>query len=328
MNKGFWQHLNKPFLVLAPMEDVTDIAFRSIISKYSKGTGASYVSFTEFTSADGLVFADEKGQAKLRAKLRLTEAERPVVAQIFSALPENMEKAARIVAELGFDGVDINMGCPDRSVEKQGAGAALIKDPKRAQELIYAAMRGAGDLPVSVKTRVGYDSEELTTWLPALLETDLAAITLHARTRKDMSKVPARWEYIKEAVAIRDAQKKETFIIGNGDVRDVLHAQECAAQSGSDGVMIGRGIFGNPWAMSDYKPTLEEKLRVLIEHAILFEKEFDGIKTFAVMRKHFSSYVEGFRGAKELRITLMTCTTADEVQKVIEEYLSKLHTEQ
>lgn len=317
---SFWQQLHKPFLVLAPMEDVTDAAFRSVIAKYSKEKGGEYVTFTEFTSADGIVFADEKGQRKLRKKLQFEESERPIVAQIFSATPEHIKKAAALVKELGFDGVDINMGCPDRAVEKQGAGAALIKNPKLAQEIIYAAKEGAGELPVSVKTRVGYDEVELDEWLPALLETKPAAITLHARTRKELSKVPARWELVKEAVAIRNSLGSETLIIGNGDVQNVDHAQQLAEESGADGVMMGRGIFGNPWGMSDYKPTLEEKLEALIKHTKLFEKEFTGIKSFATMRKHFSSYIEGFPGAKELRIQLMECDTAEEVEKVIREH--------
>tara|TARA_B100000745_G_scaffold94511_1_gene59677 strand:- start:24258 stop:25175 length:918 start_codon:yes stop_codon:yes gene_type:complete len=302
------------------MEDVTDTAFRSVIAKHSKGKGGEYVTFTEFTSADGIVFADEKGQRKLRKKLQFEESERPIVAQIFSATPEHIRKAADLVKELGFDGVDINMGCPDRAVEKQGAGASLIKDPKLAQEIIYAAKEGAGCLPVSVKTRIGYEKNELSEWLPTLLETRPAAVTLHARTRKELSKVPARWELIKEAVAIRDSLCSQTLIIGNGDVQNIEHAQQLAEESEADGVMIGRGIFGNPWGMSNYKPTLEEKLEALIEHTKLFEKEFTGTKSFATMRKHFSSYVEGFSGAKELRMQLMKCDMAKEVEKVIRGY--------
>ncbi|MAJ97058.1 MAG: tRNA-dihydrouridine synthase [Parcubacteria group bacterium] len=324
---NFWETLEKPFFVCAPMEDVTDAAFRSIIAKYSKGTGGKYVTFTEFTSADGLVFADEKGQKKLRMKFKFGEKERPIVAQIFSATPEHIEKAAAVALECGFDGVDINMGCPDRSVEKQGAGAALIKNPQLAQEIIYAAKKGAGDLPVSVKTRVGYDKVELKQWLTILLETNPAAITLHARTRKQMSKVPAQWNLIADAVAIRDAffdaKKQKTLIIGNGDVVSIMHARERAEESGADGVMIGRGMFGNPWAMSEYIPTLEEKLAVLMEHSDLFEKVFDGKKSFATMRKHFSSYVEGFEGAKQLRIALMACADAAQVREVIEKHLAE-----
>ncbi len=236
-----------------------------------------------------------------------------------------MEQAARIARELGFDGIDINMGCPDKAVEKQGAGSALIKNPQLAKEIIYATKEGAGELPVSVKTRIGYNEDQLHEWMPTLLETKPAVITLHARTRRELSKVPARWDCIREAVALRDAscnsaefQNEKTLIVGNGDVENVAHARERAAESGADGVMIGRGMFGNPWVMTDYAPTLEEKLAALIEHTELFEKEFVGIKSFAVMRKHFSSYIEGFAGAKELRNALMQCNTAAEVRAVLE----------
>ena len=221
------------------------------------------------------------------------------------------------------------MGCPDRAVEKQGAGSALIKNPQLAQEIIHATKAGAGDLPVSVKTRVGYDTIELDTWLPVLLEANPAVVTLHARTRKELSKVPAQWNLIADAVKIRDSfhlstESEKTLIVGNGDVQSLAHGRELVAQTGADGVMLGRAMFGNPWVMSEYQPTHEEKLRALVEHAYLFEKEFSHInKSFAVMRKHFSSYVEGFQGAKELRIALMNCKNAPEVDEVISTYLAK-----
>lgn len=316
---NFWQQLHTPFFVLAPMDDVTDAAFRHIIAAHSKAHSGAYVTFTEFTSADGLVHADEKGQRRLRAKLRYSEIERPVVAQLFSSTPKNMEHAAALARELGFDGIDINMGCPDRSVEKQGAGSALIRNPEHAQEIIHATKSGAGDLPVSVKTRIGYTKNELATWLPNLLAAKLAAVTIHARTRNELSKVPARWEHIKEAVAIRDAitSSSETRIIGNGDVQSLAHARELIAKSGADGAMLGRAMFGNPWVMCEHQPTTAEKIQALIEHTELFEKEFTDIKSFAIMRKHFASYIEGFDGAKEVRTKLMACDTAQEVKDIL-----------
>lgn len=316
---NFWQQLEKPVFVLAPMDDVTDVAFRHIIATHSKAHGGAYVTFTEFTSADGLVFADDKGQMRLRAKLRYTEIERPVVAQIFSSTPKHMEQAAAMARELGFNGVDINMGCPDRSVEKQGAGAALIKEPEHAKEIILATKEGAGDLPVSVKTRVGYAKSELETWLPHILSTKPAVVTIHARTRNELSKVPARWEHIQEAVEIRDSitTKDETLIVGNGDVQNTKHARELVAQTGADGAMLGRAMFGNPWVMCEYEPSIDEKIEALIAHTEMFEKEFTGIKSFAIMRKHFASYIEGFAGAKELRTKLMACETAREVTELL-----------
>ncbi|PCI29286.1 dihydrouridine synthase [Candidatus Kaiserbacteria bacterium] len=311
---NFWNDLEKPIHTMAPLEDVTDAAFRAVISKHSD---IKHVTFTEFTSADGLFFADERGQEKLRAKLKFSESERPIVAQLFTSNPERMKKAASIARDLGFDGVDINMGCPDRSVEKQGAGAALIKTPELAKEIILAAMEGAGDLPASVKTRIGYSKNELEEWLPAILSTNPAVVTIHARTRAQMSKVDADWSTLEQAVGIRDRLGSDTLIIGNGDVKDVEDGIKRTKESGADGFMIGRGIFGNPWVFSSHVPTFNEKLEVLIEHSELFEKEFDGIKSFATMRKHFSSYVEGFPGAKELRIKLMGCKDAKEVRNLL-----------
>ena len=180
---NFWEKLNKPIFVLAPMADVTDAAFRRIIAKYGKPD----VFWTEFVSADGLTLAPEEGRKKLLRDLEYSESERPIVAQFFTSNPENMKKAAELAVELGFDGIDINMGCPDKSVEKQKAGAALIKNPKLAREIIRAAKAGAGSLPVSVKTRLGYNKDELETWLPELLAEEPAVVTIHARTRKEMS---------------------------------------------------------------------------------------------------------------------------------------------
>ena len=196
---GFWQKLNKPIFVLAPMADVTDAAFRRIIAKYGKPD----VMWTEFVSADGLALAPEAGRKKLLKHLEYSESERPIVAQFFTSTPENMKKAAKLALELGFDGVDINMGCPDRSVEKQGAGASLMKNVALARELVRAAKEGAGTLPVSVKTRTGYSKPDLENWLPEILKEDPAVVTVHARTRKEMSKVPARREFVKLALQFK-----------------------------------------------------------------------------------------------------------------------------
>ena len=191
---NFWQQLKKPFLVVAPMADVTDASFRRMIAKYSAHTradgtvGGPDVMWTEFVAADGLMRATPEGKMKLMADLKYSEEERPIVAQLFSSNPEYMEQAASLCRELGFDGVDINMGCPDRTIEKQGCGSAMIKTPEIAKEIIRYSKRGAGNVPVSVKTRLGYNHDELEEWLPALLSQSPAAITIHARTRKDMSK--------------------------------------------------------------------------------------------------------------------------------------------
>ncbi|MCR4336423.1 MAG: tRNA-dihydrouridine synthase family protein, partial [Candidatus Omnitrophica bacterium] len=219
----------RPIMILAPMADVTDSAFRRIIAKYGKPD----VMWTEFVSADGL--CHPKGREKLLIDLSYTEAERPIVAQLFSGRPEKMREASKLAQELGFDGVDINMGCPDRAVEKQCAGASLMKNPTLARELIRAAKEGAPNIPVSVKTRLGYNKDELETWLPELLAEEPAVVTIHCRTRKEMSDVPARWERVKRAVEIRNELKSKTLIFGNGDVLDIQDAQKKAEETGADG---------------------------------------------------------------------------------------------
>lgn len=312
-------------MALAPMADVTDAAFRRIIAKYSKCQvpgvlPVEYVTWTEFVSADGLVLAPEEGRRKLMVDLMYTESERPIVAQFFTSHPEHMEKAAVLARELGFDGVDINMGCPDKSIEKQGAGAAHIKDPGRAKEVIAAAKQGAGPLPVSVKTRLGYNTDELDTWLPHVLSTKPAVVTLHARTRKEMSLVPARWERVKAAVEIRNSVAPEVLLFGNGDVQSVADAREKVSETGADGAMLGRAIFGNPWLFAETKPSREEKLRVMVEHTKLYE-ELLPEKSFAIMKKHYKAYVNGFEGAAELRAALMNAPDAEAVEAIVLQFL-------
>lgn len=337
---------------MAPMADVTDPAFRRLIAKYGKPD----VMWTEFVSANGLMSA---GREILQRDLAFSESERPIVAQLFSSDPEKMEGAARLCAELGFDGIDINMGCPDKTIEKQGAGAAMIKDPETAIAIIAAAKRGAGDIPVSVKTRVGYNSVQINEWIPLLLKQDIAALTVHARTRKELSKVPAQWDYIKEVVRLRDELAPETVIIGNGDVTSLKDGRLKAEATGADGIMVGRALFGNPWlfdesremvaglpqksalqkipflgklfqtrrtaAQSAVKPiTVSERLTVLVEHTKLFEELLGDIKSFAIMKKHYKAYCTGFPGAKELRMQLMDeAKDARDVERIVKDFLQK-----
>lgn len=324
--QGFWKTLPKPFFALAPLANVTDAAFRRLIAAHGK----PHVFFTEFVSADGLC---SSGREVLLNDLIYTEGERPIVAQLFGAHENTMEQAAALAARLGFDGVDINMGCPDKAVEKQGAGAAHMKNYEQAKAIIRAAKRGVASevqggkspIPVSVKTRIGYNKNELEAWLPALLEEELAAITIHARTRKEMSKVAARWDTVARAVSIRDEQKSTTLIIGNGDVKDLNDAREKARENGADGVMLGRAVFGNPWLFADAasSPSVEEKLRVMVEHTELFEKLLGTVKSFAIMKKHYKAYVEGFPGAKELRMKLMEAHDAKEVGATVASFLGE-----
>lgn len=336
---NFWQQLPKPIFVLAPMADVTDAPFRRMIAKYSAHTrkdgtvGGPDVMWTEFVAADGLVRATPEGKEKLMADLMYSEEERPIVAQLFTSNVEHMEYAAKLCRELGFDGVDINMGCPDKSIEKQGCGSAMIKNPESARAIIQAAKRGAkmgetDGIPVSVKTRIGYNHDQLEEWLPAILSESPAAVILHARTRKEMSKVPARWEHIKRAVEIRNELGSETLILGNGDVVSLADAQTKVDETGADGVMLGRAIFGNPWLFHPEKDLsnieLEERLRVMVEHTKLFE-ELLSFKNFSIMKKHYKAYVNSFSGAAELRAELMEQNTAAEIEQVVESFLKNLN---
>lgn len=311
-------------MALAPMADVTDPAFRRLIAKYGKPD----VMWTEFISADGLFMG---GYDALIKDLAFSDGEHPIIAQFFTSKPDMIKRAAALALSLGFDGVDINMGCPDRSVEKQGAGAALIKNPSLAIELIHAAKEGATSgtksIPVSVKTRLGYSKNELDTWLPALLSAKPALVTLHARTRKEMSKVPAHWDEITRAVRIRNEHGSKTLICGNGDALTLSEADAKVAETGADGIMIGKGIFGNPWLFNRdvRKEDLDTAtiLRVMVEHTKFFE-ELLPHKNFAIMKKHYKAYVHGFDGAKELRMKLMETKTAAEVQKLTEDFISTL----
>ncbi len=310
MQRGFWDTLPRPFFCLAPMANVTDAAFRRIITLYGKPD----VFWTEFVSADGL---QSSGREKLLIDLSFESKERPIVAQLFGSRPEIMERSAALIAELGFDGVDINMGCPDRAIEKQGAGAALIKDPTLARELIEAARQGVRDaIPVSVKTRTGYNKNSAEEWIGHLLLARPAVITLHARTRKEMSRVSADWESVRLAVTV--ATGTGTRIIGNGDVETVMDAREKAREYGCDGVMLGRGIFGNPWLFAERTPDVCERLTVMVEHSRMFEAILGEHKSFSIMRKHFGAYVKGFVGAAELREKLMRTETADEVEQIVQ----------
>lgn len=319
INNNFWAKLPRPFFCLAPMSDVTDEPFRKMIAKYGRGDtrtgGGPDVFWTEFVAADGL--ADKLGRKKLAHILKYSEGERPIVAQVFGANPEKMEIACRLIASLGFDGIDINMGCPDKSVVAQGAGSALIKNPSLARKIIQAARAGieaAGQhLPVSVKTRIGFNQETIDTWIPEILQSRPAALTVHLRTRKEESLPPAHWEFMPKIIAWRDKISPETLIIGNGDVQDRADGERRAKESGCDGLMIGRGFFGRPWLLSSSAHVFDEspqkKLQVLAEQIKLFEKTLGGIKSFEVMKKHFKAYTNGFPGAKELRARLMIADT-------------------
>ncbi len=318
MNRDFWNNLPQPFFVLAPMYDVTDAAFRRIV----RSCGRPNVFFTEFTSSDGLV---STGRDRLMHMLRFDKEEKPIVGQIFGAQPENFYKAAQLLAGLGFDGIDINMGCPDKSMMKNGSCAALFRTPKLAQEVVQATREGAGSLPVSMKIRIGDTKVDWESWVATLLETQPAAVSIHLRTRKEMSKVPAHWELMPQIVKfIHDNTEPVTrpLIIGNGDVLTLQEAKEKAALTGCDGIMIGRGVFSNPWVFAEDEPSdhpLPKRLALLLQHAQWFEQEFSGIKRFEVLKRFFKIYVHGFDGAAELREKLYTATSAKEIEQILVE---------
>ncbi len=314
---GFWSTLPRPIFVLAPMADVTDAAFRRIIAKYGKPD----VFVTEFVSVDGLCSA---GRPALLKSLMYHESERPILAQFFGDDPELFYQCAELAVELGFDGIDINMGCPVKTVTKTGSGAALIKYPEIAKEVILATKRGAGKLPVSVKTRIGWNREVINEWLPHVLEAEPAVLTVHLRTAKEMSLVPAHWELMHKAVEV--VRQTDTILLGNGDVKDLEHARQLAEQTGIDGVMLGRAVFGNPWLFNrevsiDQIP-LEERFRVMIEHSRLYEEIFAGKKNFAVMQKHVRAYITGFNGAREIRKSLEGMQDTGDLERIIESYFN------
>jgi tRNA-dihydrouridine synthase len=321
---SFWQSLPKPFFALAPMADVTDPAYRRLIAQIQRPD----VMWTEFVSADGIHATRERkkmldAENPLVRDLQYSEGERPIVAQLFSSNPEAMAYAAELCAKLGFDGIDINMGCPDRSIEKQGSGAAMIKTPELAVKIVQAAKDGAargkeGGLPVSVKTRIGYNTEIIDEWIPAILSADLAALTMHLRTRKEMSAVPAHWELLPKVVALRDKHAPHTLIIGNGDLKSLEEARAKIKETGADGMMLGRAIFGNPWLFTDRAVdsiSPRERIELLVTLARNFE-ELRPQKSFHILKKHIKAFITGWDNAAELRGKLMETETADQLAAI------------
>ena len=250
--------------------------------------------------------------------LEYGHSERPVIAQFFGSDPEQFHRCATLAVDLGFDGIDINMGCPDRSVLRQKAGAALIRDSRLAIEIIKATREGAHGLPVSVKTRIGHASDTVEEWIGWLLTALPSAIAIHARTVKERSDVPAHWDAVERACKL--AHGSNIPIIGNGDVRSVAHGRELTERTGADGVMIGRSVFGNPRIFSDSgRPNdLTIVVAAMLTHAILYDLLFAGRKNFVDLRRHFKAYVGGFTGAKKLRIELMETKNVAAVERIAE----------
>lgn len=317
------QTLPKPFFVLAPMDDVTDTVFRQMVHQWAPAD----LYFTEFVNADGL---QSPGRPRLLKKLKFNEMEGPLIAQIWGREPENFYKTARQIAdgtfarELGlpegvnFAGIDLNMGCPQKTEIKNGTCSALINDRPRAGELIDAVKEGAGDsLPVSVKTRLGYNEVDLT-WHEFLFNKKLNMLSIHGRTKREMSKVPAHWDLIGEVSKLRASLSPETLIVGNGDVLSRKHGLELATQYDLDGIMIGRGIFHDPYAFAADSPfaqmSREQKLNMYKSQVEMFaETWLNNERPIHTLNKFCKIYINGFDGAKELREKLMASRTYDEL---------------
>ncbi len=319
--KNFWNELQKPIFIMAPMDDVTDTVLRQVIARYGKPA----VLFTEFTNVEGMF---SKGERLVMQRLRYTEAERPLVAQIWGTHPENFFKAAKKLIDMGFDGIDLNMGCPASGVMQKGACSGLINNRPLAKEIIDATKEGAaGIIPVSVKTRLGFRAIDFD-WIAFVLEQDPAVLTVHARTVSEMSKVPAHWDKLKIVADMRNAMRSSTLIIGNGDVKSLSEAKQKVAEAGADGAMIGRGIFDNPYLFSETitlrDKTPEEKLHLLLEHMRLWQDTWGNTKHFPTLRKFFKVYANGFPGAQDLRMQLMETQNPEETEYVVSSFLQAL----
>ncbi|WPK13123.1 tRNA-dihydrouridine synthase [Lysinibacillus louembei] len=311
---NFWLDLPKPFFILAPMEEVTDVVFRHVIAE----AGRPDVFFTEFTNSASYCHPD--GVESLRGRLAFTEDEQPIVAHIWGDNPEHFRQMSIGMKERGFKGVDINMGCPVDNVAERGKGAGLILHPELAAEIIQAAK--AGGLPVSVKTRIGFtEIDEWREWLSHILKQDIANLSIHLRTRKEMSKVAAHWELIADIKKLRDEIAPNTLLTINGDIPDRTTGLKLAEQYGIDGVMIGRGVFTNPYAFEKepQEHNAEEYLSLLSLHLDLYDhysNEFE-TRSFRALQRFFKIYVRGFKGASHLRNELMNVNSTDEARELL-----------
>lgn len=319
MKENFWSELPRPFFILAPMEDVTDIVFRHVVSEAARPD----VFFTEFTNTES--YCHPEGIHSVRDRLTFSEDEQPMVAHIWGDKPEQFRKMSIGLKEMGFKGIDLNMGCPVANVAKKGKGSGLILRPERAAEIIQATKEGG--LPVSVKTRLGYyEIDEWKDWLKHVFEQDIANLSIHLRTRREMSKVDAHWELIEAIKTMRDEIAPHTLLTINGDIPDRQKGLELANKYGVDGVMIGRGIFHNPFAFEKEprEHTSEELLDLFRLHLSLYEKySNEETQQFKALRRFFKIYIRGIKGASQLRHKLMSTETIDEARELLDEFEAK-----
>lgn len=315
--KNFWKDLPRPFTVLAPLDGVTDVVFRQMVVKMGKPD----VLFTEFTMTEGLF---SHGHERVVQNFMFHPNEQPVVAQIWGTNPEKFYKTAQFVKELGFAGIDINMGCPERTVIKSGACSALIKNPSLATELIQATKEGSGDLPVSVKTRIGFSHEVIDEWIAFLLKQNLATLSVHLRTTAEMSKVPAHWELMPRVMKLREELAPDTIIVGNGDITSLEEIDEKYKEYGCEGYMIGRGIFANPWvfnrSVAMHEKTVQERVDLYLQHIEEFEKTWKGKHNFALLKKFAKTYISNFPDSSSFREKLMLSKNIEELKQTLTSY--------
>ena len=322
---NFWQSLQKPIIALAPMEDVTDTVFREVIRSVSE-QDALHVMFTEFTSTDGL--CNNKGREFVSTRLVVNETERALlkatntklVAQIWGSDPEKFHESAKLISAMGlFDGIDINMGCPVKKVVKNKSCSALINYPELAREIIVAIREGTR-LPVSIKTRIGFNNVITEKWIGNLLDENPAAITIHGRTQKMLSTGNAMWTEIGKAVQLRNERNSDTLILGNGDVDSYATVLARVRDFGVDGVMVGTGIFKNPWLFnkSQSEITMEMRIALLVKHITLYNTSFGETQNYNVLKRFFKIYLNGFEGAAHWRDQLMHTKNCVEALELIQ----------
>jgi tRNA-dihydrouridine synthase len=292
------------------MDGVTDVVFRQIVTQIGKPD----VLFTEFVSCDGLM---STGRKKVGQGLLFKPNEQPIVAQIWGSNPKNFYETAKYVKKLGFSGIDINMGCPHRPVIKNGACSALIKNHSLAEEIIKATKEGAVDLPISVKTRIGFETENIEEWIGFLLQQNLAALTIHLHTVAELSRVPAHWELMPRILEMRDKYAPETVIVGNGEIASLSEVKEKYKNYGCEGFMIGRGIFANPWVFSREKAdiTVEGRFEIFLRHIDLHEETWGNKKNYANLKKFCKAYINNFSGAAKYREKIMEAKSLSQLRE-------------
>lgn len=312
---NIYQSFEKPVMSLAPMEDVTDTVFRQIVAS----VGRPDIFYTEFVNVEGL---NSDGKESIIHRLKYDPLEKPIVAQLWGVRPENFFKGAKLVKELGFDGVDINMGCSVKKVVSKYAGSGMMNvDRSLVKEVIHSVKDGADGLPVSVKTRLGWLYYDLE-WLGFLLDQDLDVLTLHARTATGYRSKRANWGRIEACSTLRDEMSKKTLIFGNGDILSLKSARFNAKKYKADGVMIGRGAINNPWIFSDRGGfPISESYEVFRKHILLFKETWGNTKDFNILKKFVKSYVSGFTGSNEIRKDLMDSQSIDDMLSKVEALL-------